>query len=466
MEKTFSQLVVIGGGPGGYAAAFHAAHRGLEVTIVSDEQQLGGVCLKRGCIPSKTLLDLAEVRIRAQEVAERGLTFDDPQIDLDRIRSSTRAVVDQLCSGLDALGDQRGVRVLHGRAHFIAKDTLRIEGKDACELRFDEAVIATGSEPTAVPNVPMDDDRIMDSADALELPAIPERLLVIGAGYIGLEMGTVYEALGSEVHLVEMADRILPPVDADLVEPLQRVLQQRFGSIRTRTAVSAVDTNGGQLQVRLRSGEDEDTDLVDRILVAVGRRPRSAGIGLESLGIDMDDQGHIEVDAVGRTNVDHISAIGDVTTGTPLAHNAMHQGEVVAQRLASHEIPKASVVPAVVYTDPQVAWCGLTEMEAKERSLAVDIHRADWSASGRAHALAATGGRTKILADPESGKILGMGIVGRQAESMIAEGVLAIELGATVDDLARIQHAHPTLTETIGETGAAFTGIAVHGGTS
>lgn len=459
MEK--ADLLVIGGGPAGYAAAFRAADLGRGVTLVTDEDRLGGVCLLRGCIPSKALLHLAAVRQDARAAADMGLAFEEPDIDLDRIRQWKDQVVERLTSGLEALCDTREVRVVRGRAAFTDPGEVRVEGADADDrMAFEHAVLATGSRPVPFPDVPFEGP-VLDSARALELRGVPERLLVVGGGYVGLEMGTVYDALGSRVTLVEMEDRLMPAADADLVEPLAERVDELFAEVRTGTKVTGLGVVDGEVRVRLE-GADGPTDF-DAVLVALGRTPRTGDLGLEEAGIELDDDGFVVVDEEQRTTSDAVFAAGDVTGGMLLAHEGMHEGRVAAEVAAGQPAAfDARAVPAVVYTDPQVAWCGLTEARAREEGRDVQVARFPWRASGRALSMGRPDGFTKLVLDPDEGFVLGVGIVGPRAESLVAEGVLAVEMGARVRDLAGIVHPHPTLSETLGEAAERSLGLPIH----
>lgn len=447
-----TDVLVVGGGPGGYSAAFRAADLGLDVTIVTDEARLGGVCLLRGCIPSKALLEATELIGRARAARQFGLGFGDPEIDLDTLRQWVEGVVEQLTDGLGTISDRRKVHVVQGRATFEGSSTVRVSTDDEdATIEFDHAVIATGSRPIPLPDVPFG-ERIMDSARALTLPDVPERLLVVGGGYVGLELGTVYAALGSTVTLVEMTDRLIPMVDDDLVRPLARQLEQHFESVFLETTVAQLTESDGEVHARLEGGDSLDEATFDRVLVAIGRRPNSEELGLEHTDVDVDDDGFIIVDDERRTTDDRIFAIGDVVGGHLLAHEAMHEGRVAAEVIGGEPAAfDARAVPAVIYTDPQIAWCGITEQQLQDHEGEVDILRYPWRASGRALTLGGTDGMTKLITETDTGRILGAGIVGRHAETMIAEAVLAIEMGAVARDLALAIAPHPTLSETLHE---------------
>ncbi len=463
-ERT--DVLVIGGGPGGYAAAFQAAKLGLDVTLVSDEDRLGGVCLLRGCIPSKTLLYVTEL-LHASAAAERmGVKFARPDVDINALRQWKDQVVDKLAGGVGTLCKKRGVRVVQARASFDGAEQVRLEGAERDRMGFRHAIIASGTRPVALPGTDFDDQgRVMSSTGALDLKDIPETLLVVGGGYVGLEMGMVYQALGSRVTLVEMADRLMPRADTDLVKPLAQSVDERFEAVYLNTRVTDLNEDNDRVRVTLE-GDDESSDAAfDRVLVAIGRRPNSEALNLESAGVATDDKGFIQVDGQRRTGADNIFAVGDVTGGMLLAHEAMHEGKVAARAIAGEKAvfdPRA--IPAVVYTDPQIAWCGLTEQQAQAEQREIKTLRFPWRAAGRAMSMGAGAGLTKLLVAPEDGRVLGVGIVGPEAESLIAEGVLAVEMGAVAEDLALAIHPHPTLTETIGEGAELFFGGSTHYG--
>jgi dihydrolipoamide dehydrogenase len=450
-------VAVVGGGPGGYSTAFRCAELGLEAVVVDATSRLGGACLFEGCIPSKALLHVADVIHQASRAAEFGVEFGEPRIALDPLRKwKSERVVGRLARGLAATARARGVEVLGGRAVFEDSQRLRIEGDGSERIRFRHAVIATGSVPASLPALGAGPERVMDSTAALELPEVPERLLVIGGGYIGLELGQVYAALGSRVTLVEMTDGLLPGVDRDLVQPLRRQAEKLFASIQLGTTVAGVHEAPAGLEVRLRGGELLE---VDRVLVAVGRRPWTEGLGLETTRVRTDSRGVIPVDECGRTADPRILAVGDVTGEPMLAHRAMRQGKVVAEVIAGR--PSAfdnAAVPAVVFTDPEVAWCGLSESEAEREGRSVAVGRFPWGGSGRAATLGRSDGLTKIIADPETGRVLGVGIVGPGAGELIAEGVLAVETGLLAEDLVATIHTHPTLSETLMEAAERLLG--------
>jgi dihydrolipoamide dehydrogenase len=455
-----TDVVVLGGGPGGYATAFHAAELGMDVTLVDQEDRIGGVCLHRGCIPSKALLYLTELQRKAESASDMGLRLEGVTIDAEKLREWKNEVVDRLTGGLEKLCEARGIQRIRARGAFDGPSSLRLEGGDVRNLEFEKAVIATGSRPVSLPGSEPD-DLIWDSAKALDLVEVPESLLVVGGGYVGLEMGTVYATLGSRVTLIEMTDRILPDADEDLVKPLFSVLEELFEEIRLNATVSELEKNSDNVRVSL---EDEgELGTFDRVLVAIGRRPNSESLGLDSTAVGLDERGFIQVDEQRRTEDENIFAIGDVAGGKLLAHEAMREGRVAAEAAAGRpDAFDVRAVPAVVYTDPQVAWCGVTEKEAESEGREVAIARFPWAASGRAVSMGVGKGMTKLILDPETQRILGVGVVGREAEALIAEGALAIEMGARARDLGSTIHPHPTLSETLGEAAEAFLGGAVH----
>ena len=441
-------VAVLGGGPGGYSAAFRCAELGLETVVIDAAQRLGGACLFEGCIPSKALLHVAAVLSEAERAKEFGVDFGEPRISLDPLRKwKQERVVGKLARGLASVAKAKGVELIGGRGVFEDASTLRIEvGETLRKVRFRHAIVATGSRPSALPGLTLRSERIMDSTAALELPDIPDRLLVIGGGYIGLELGTVYATLGSRVTLVEMTGGLLPGVDRDLVQPLQRRVDKLFTAIHLETRVTALREVGAEIEADL---EGRATERFDRVLVAVGRRAQSDGLGLEATRVRLTEQGRfIEVDARCRTEDPRIYAVGDVTGEPMLAHRAMRQGKVAADVLAGRPAAFDNVaIPAVVFTDPEIAWCGLSEAQAKDQGLTVKISKFQWAASGRAATLGRADGLTKLVADASSGRVLGVGVVGPGAGELIAEATLAVETGALVEDVAVTIHAHPTLSE-------------------
>ena len=462
-----SNLVVLGGGPGGYAAAFLAADLGMDVTIVEAAPRLGGVCLLRGCIPSKALLHVAKVISEARELADWGVDFGDAKIDLEQLRAQKESVIDTLAGGLKQMTKQRGVQVIRARGMFVDSTTLELEpvGDEpppAQRLTFDHCILATGSSPTRIPALDIESPRVVDSTGALELTDLPEHLLVIGGGYIGLELGTVYAELGSEVTVVELTDGLLPGVDRDLVKPLANRLKDVFQAIHLKTKVLELSDEGRTVKATLEDADGQTSEAsFDRVLVSVGRRPNSSGIGLENTKVQIDDHGFVVADDRQQTADPHIFAIGDVAGEPMLAHKATHEGKVAVEVLAGE--PAAfdkQAIPAVVFTDPEIAWAGLTETEAKRDGIAVTTMRFPWAASGRAQSILRTDGLTKVLVDAESDRVLGIGIVGAGSGELIAEAVLAIEMGCTVRDVAETIHPHPTLSETIGGASEMHLGTA------
>ena len=462
-----TRLAVIGGGPGGYAAAFLAADLGLDVTLLDPEPNPGGVCLYRGCIPSKALLHAASVIREAREASAWGVTFDSPRIDVGRLRAWKNGVVESLTGGLGTLTKQRKIRHIQGRAKFTGPRSLDIEGAGGGAretLEFEHAIIATGSRPSGIPAIAIDSPRVMDSTGALDLADIPRTLLVVGGGYIGLEIGTVYASLGSRVTVAEMMPNLLPGVDTDLVTVLRKRVEELFASVHLETMVSAMREVKDGVEVKLR-GKDgaEDTATFEKALVAVGRKPNSGGLGLEALGVEITERGFVRIDPSCRTNVLSILAIGDVAGEPMLAHKASHEGRIAAEVAAGRRAAfEPLAIPAVVFTDPEIAWCGLTEREARDANRRIAVARFPWAASGRAKTLGRTDGFTKLLVDPESERVLGVGIVGPGAGELIAEGVLAVEMGATARDVALTIHPHPTLSETMMEAAEVFFGQSTH----
>jgi dihydrolipoamide dehydrogenase len=445
-------VAVVGGGPGGYSAAFRCADLGLETVVIDATGRLGGACLFEGCIPSKALLHVAAVLSEAERAKEFGVDFGEPRISLDPLRKwKQERVVGKLARGLASVARAKKVEVVVGRGVFEDSATLRIDNGDALrKIRFKHAIVATGSRPGGLPGVTLAGDRVMDSTAALELPDIPERLLVIGGGYIGLEMGTVYAVLGSRVTLVEMTDGLLPGVDRDLVQPLQRRVEKLFAAVHLNTKVTALREAGAGIEADV---DGQGAQRFDRVLIAVGRRAQSDGLGLETTRVRRAERtGFIQVDDRGRTDDPHVYAVGDVTGEPMLAHRAMRQGKVVAEALAGQPSAFDNVaIPAVVFTDPEIAWCGLSEAQAKAQGIEPKVSKFQWAASGRAATIGRSDGLTKLVADARSGRVIGVGIVGPGAGELIAEATLAVETAALVEDVAATIHAHPTLSETMME---------------
>jgi len=465
MAEHATQVAVVGGGPGGYAAAFLGADLGLQVTLIDEEANPGGVCLYRGCIPSKALLHVARLIEESRHAAAWGVEFGAPRLDLDRLRAWKQGVVHKLTGGLGQLSRQRQVRFLRGRAALLDAHTVSVATAEGeTRVAFEHAILATGSVPATIPGFPNGSPRVLDSTSALELTDVPGRLLVVGGGYIGLERGTVYAALGSKVTVVEMLPGLLPGADRDLVAVLARRMAQLCEAILLDTKVAGVRDEPDGMRVTLEGKDGARHERVfDKVLVAVGRRPNSRIPGLERTRVALDARGFVQVDAQRRTAEPSIFAVGDVAGEPMLAHKAHHEGrvavEVIAGRKAAFE-PQA--IPAVVFTDPELAWCGLTEAEAGHRGVAVQVAKFPWGASGRAMTLDRSDGLTKLLVDPDTTRVLGMGVVGPGAGELIAEGVLAVEMGALAADLALSIHPHPTLSETVMEAADAVFGQSTH----
>ncbi len=461
-----TQLVVIGGGPGGYAAAFYAADLGMQVTLVDMEPNPGGVCLYRGCIPSKALLHVAKVASEAKHATNWGLTYPEPTIDLDKLRSFKDGVVSKLTGGLGQLSKQRKITFIQGKASFVDPKNLSIElvAGGTQELSFEHAIIATGSYPTAIPGLSIKSDRLMDSTGALNLPDIPKTLLVVGGGYIGLELGSVYAALGTKVTVVEMTDGLLPGADRDLVVFLARRLEATLDKILLKTRVVGMEEGKNSIKVSMVGPDDAKLEQeFDRVLVSIGRRPNSAVPGLDKTGVVVGERGFITVDSAMRTGASNIFAIGDVVGEPMLAHKASHEAKVAVEAILGHKVAfEPQAIPAVVFTDPEVAWCGLTENDAKKQGRKVEIARFPWAALGRALAIDRPDGMTKLVIDPETERILGVGIVGAGAGELIAEGVLAVEMAALASDLKLSIHPHPTMSETLMEAAEVFFGHSTH----
>ena len=461
-----TELAVLGGGPGGYAAAFLAADLGMQVTLIESDPQLGGTCLLRGCIPSKALLHVARVVSEVREMDEWGVKYERPSISIDAMRARKEKVIQTLAGGLKQLAKKRKVKVIQARAFFEDSRTLRLEGGDPAtrtgdRLTFEHCILASGSVPAMPAAFKLKTDRVMDSTGALELKDIPKKLLVVGGGYIGLEMGSVYAEIGSEVTVVELMPSLLLGADRDLVKPLHDRLAKLFKNIYLETKVTALADRKDSIEVTLEGPDGTRTEKFDRVLVAIGRRPNSTGIGLENTQVELDERSFVVTDEQQRTADPHILAIGDVAGEPMLAHKATHQGKVAVEALHGQPAlfePRA--IPAVVFTDPEIAWAGLTEEQAKAEGIEVEISKYPWAASGRAQALGRTEGFTKLLIDPETDRILGIGIVGTNAGDLITEGVVAIEMGATARDVTESIHPHPTLSETLGNAAEVYMGTA------
>ncbi len=459
MSEIKTQLVVLGGGPGGYSAAFRAADLGIETVIVDSRDSLGGVCLNVGCIPSKALLHVAKVMKEAKHLASHGVTFGEPKIDLDKIREYKDSVVKQLTNGLGGMSKMRKTKHVKGYGKFTGANTLEVKnGDDVTTITFEKAIIAAGSEPVSLPFIP-EDDRIIDSTGALEMKDIPEKMLVLGGGIIGLEMGTVYEALGSKIDVVEFLDQLIPAADKDIMKVFMKDYKEKF-NIMLETKVTAVEAKEDGLYVTFE-GKNAPSEQVryDKVLVAVGRRPNGKMVGADTAGVNVDDRGFINVDKQMRTNVEHIFAIGDLVGQPMLAHKAVHEGHVAAEVIAGQKHyfdPRG--IPSVAYTEPEVAWVGVTEKEAKEQGLSYETAVFPWAASGRAIASDATNGMTKMIFEKDTGRVLGGAMVGTNAGEMLGEIGLAVEMGADAEDVALTIHAHPTLNESIGLASEIFEG--------
>ena len=458
------QLLVIGGGPGGYPAALHAADHGMKVVLVDEDPKLGGVCLNRGCIPSKALLHTAKVIREARDMAEHGVSFGEPKLDLEKLRNFVQQkVVGKLTGGIASLTKGRGVEVVKGHATFTDANTIQVTGDQPQTITFKNCIIATGSVPVVPKPWQLGDDRIMDSTAALLMPDVPKKMLVIGGGYIGLEIGSVYAALGTKITVVEALDGILPLADRDLVAPLEKKLRAEFEAIHTSTKVAKLEAGKDGIVTTLE-GKDVPGQLTfDRVLVSVGRRPNFANLGLDKAGVKQDERGFITVDAQRRTTVPHIQAIGDIAGEPGLAHKATAEARVAVEVLLGEPAewnPRA--IPAVIFTDPEIAWAGITQKEAEAQNVPHEVLKFPWAASGRAVSIARTEGLTKMLVEPESKRVLGVGIVGAGAGEMIAEGVLAIEMGAVARDVLESIHPHPTLSETVMESAELAYGAATH----
>jgi dihydrolipoamide dehydrogenase len=458
------QLVVLGAGPGGYAAAFYAADLGMQVALVDEEKNPGGVCLYRGCIPSKALLHVAKVIDEAQHADKWGVTFGAPAVDVDKLRAFKQGVVDKLTAGVGSVGKLRKVKFVQGRATLTGPKSMTVAGPNGTtELQYEHLILATGSHPTKIPTLSLDTPRIMDSTSGLELPDVPKSLLVIGGGYIGLELGTVYATLGSKVSVVEMTPGLLPGADRDLVSVLEKRLKGLFASIMVNTKVVKVADEKNAIRVTFEGDVPEKEQVFDRVLVAVGRRPNSKIPGLETTQVKVDAKGFIATDGQRRTAEPNIFAIGDVAGEPMLAHKASHEARVAVEAILGHKaVFEPQAIPAVVFTDPELAWCGMTEAQAKADGVEHEVAKFPWGALSRAITVDRPDGLTKLILEPKSGRILGVGIVGSGAGELIAEGTLAIEMGASAEDLKLVIHPHPTLSESLMESAEMFFGQSTH----
>ena len=463
MDSIKTEIVVVGAGPGGYAAAFYAADLGKKVILIEREKKLGGVCLNRGCIPSKALLYATHQIVNSRESAHRGITFAEPKIEVDKLREWKGSIIEKLAGGVASLAKMRGVTVITGRAYFEGSNKLRVETEQGQQfVEYEKAILAVGSAPAMPKAFDLGNPRVMTSTEALEVTDIPENLLIIGGGYIGMELGFVYSALGSKVTVVEAMDAILAGADADLARPVVANAKKSFKEIRLKARVTKMATVGKQIKVDSEFNGEKLSELYDRVLVSVGRVPNSADLGLENTKAVLDEKGFVKVNSQQQTDDPSIYAIGDIAGGILLAHKAHKEARNAVENIHGESGIFESIIPAVVFTDPELAWCGLTEVEAKEKGVAYVVSKFPWSASGRALSFDRTDGVTKMLVDPETERVLGVGICGAGAGELIAEAVLAMEMGATVEDIALTIHAHPTLSETLMECAEAFYGHATH----
>jgi len=455
-----AEVLVLGGGPGGYTAAFRAADLGKKVVLVERDPVLGGVCLNVGCIPSKALLHVAQIIHEADALAEHGVSFGQPQIDLDKVRSWKQSITQTLNQGLAKLAKQRNVTQIQGTGKFVSANSLVVETAEGSQtINFESAIIAAGSHPTKIPVFPNDDARLWDSTDALEIKSVPEKLLIVGGGIIGLEMATVYHALGSKISVVELMDQIIPGCDKDLVTPLQRRIKKQYENLWLETKVQAIEPAAEGLKVSFEGKNAPETAVFDAVLVAVGRRPNGKTLDADKAGVVVGEQGVIPVDKQQRTNVSHIFAIGDIVGNPMLAHKATYEAKIAAEVISGIKAGfDALTIPSVAYTDPEVAWMGLTENQAQQQGIAYEKAVFPWAASGRSLALGRNEGLTKIICDPDTGRLLGTGIVGPGAGELIAEAVLALEMGADAEDISLTIHAHPTLSETFAFAAEMFEG--------
>ena len=458
------ELVIVGAGPGGYAAAFYAADLGMDVTLIDKEVNPGGVCLYRGCIPSKALLHVSKLLSEAKEATNWGVDFGKPKIDLEKLRTYKESVVNKLTSGTGQLSKQRKINYIQGTVKYTGSNSLTVTKTDdtAENIEFSKSILATGSIPSIIPGLP-NTSNIWDSTDALNLELIPNKLLVIGGGYIGLELGSVYASLGSKVTIVEMTKGLLPGADRDLVRVLQRSLESKFESILLNTKVSEINETKSGIKIKFEGSEKTSEETFDRVLVSVGRRPVTDGLGIDNTGIQISERGFVLTDDKCQTNDPSIFAIGDIVGGAMLAHKASAEGKVAVDAILGKKVAfEPNAIPAVVFTDPELAWAGLNETEAKEKGIKVEVARFPWGASGRATTIDRNDGLTKLLIDPETERIVGMGLVGAGAGEMISEGVLAIEMAALAKDVALSIHPHPTLSETVMEASEVFFGHSTH----
>ena len=463
MDSIKTEIVVVGSGPGGYAAAFYAADLGKKVILVEKDKVLGGVCLNRGCIPSKALLYATHQIVNSRESAHRGIEFTEPKLDLDKLRLWKNGILSKLSGGVATLAKMRGVQVIAGRGYFEGSQKLRVETDQGQQfIEYDKAILAVGSLPAVPKDFDLGNPRVMTSTEALEVTDIPETLLIVGGGYIGMELGFVYAALGSKVVVVEALDNILAGADQDLARPVVASAKKMFKEIRLKAKVSKMATAGNQIKVTMEYNGQKLEEIYDRVLVSVGRKANSKDQGLENTKVQLDERGFVKVNGQLQTDDPNIYAIGDIAGGILLAHKAHKEARIAVEAITGGKAVFDSVIPAVVFTDPELAWCGMTENEAKEKGIAYEVAKFPWTASGRALSFDRTDGVTKIIADPNTDRVLGVGICGAGAGELIAEAVLAIEMGATVEDIAETIHPHPTLSETVMEAADAYYGHATH----
>jgi len=458
------QVAVLGAGPGGYAAAFYAADLGMQVALIDEEKNPGGVCLYRGCIPSKALLHVAKVVDEARHAGNWGVTFTEPSIDVNKLRAYKQGVVDKLTAGVGSVARLRKVKFVQGRATLAGPKSLKVAGASGeTEVQFEHLILATGSHPTKIPSLSLDSPRMMDSTSGLELPDVPKSLLVIGGGYIGLELGSVYATLGSKVSVVEMTPGLLPGADRDLVHVLEKKLKKLFANIMVNTKVVKVAEEGQGIRVTFEGDVAEKEQVFDRVLVAIGRRPNSKIPGLETTRVKVDAKGFIETDPQRRTAEPNIFAIGDVAGEPMLAHKASHEARVAVEAIAGHKaVFEPQAIPAVVFTDPEIAWCGLTEAQAQTEGIEFEVAKFPWGALSRAITVDRPEGLTKLILEKSTGRVLGVGIAGSGAGELIAEGALAIEMGASAEDMKLVIHPHPTLSESLMESAEVFFGQSTH----
>ncbi|MCF6203466.1 MAG: dihydrolipoyl dehydrogenase [Methylococcaceae bacterium] len=460
MADLHAEVLVLGGGPGGYTAAFRAADLGKKVVLIERYPVIGGVCLNVGCIPSKALLHMAQIIHEVDEIDHHGISYGKPSFDLDRIRSWKESVTKNLTTGLAGLVKQRKVTLIQGTGAFASANSVVVESEEGNQIiTFDNAIIATGSQPTKIPVFPNEDPRLWDSTDALNVQEVPKKLLVVGGGIIGLEMATVYHALGSEISIVELMDQIIPGCDADLVRPLTKRIKKQYKNIWLKTKVDEIKPLKKGLKVTFSGDNAPEPETFDAVLVAVGRRPNGLKIGADKAGVNVDEMGFIKVNDQQKTNINHIYAIGDIVGNPMLAHKAVHEGKIAAEVISGMKVGfDALTIPSVAYTDPEVAWMGLTENQAKEEGIEYEKGAFPWAASGRSLSIGRNEGLTKILSEKDTGRILGAGMVGPNAGELIAEAVLALEMGADVEDIGLSIHPHPTLSETFAFAAEMITG--------